>query len=136
MGAGTDLWNEYQALCNQRDWTAAASLFVTDGVYITPSGRTEGPEAIKAFLAAWGKASSDSREETSMLIENGDDVVAVWTSQATVSGTLPRADGTRITVTDKTLKNSGVSVCTTRDGKFASMREYLDTADIARQLGL
>ena len=136
MGTGSDLWNAFQTPCNQRDWTQAASLFVTDGVYIIPSGRLEGPEAIAAFLAAGGKATSDSKDETSMLIENGDRVVAVWTNRATLTGTIPKADGTEIAVTGTTLKHSGVTVGTVRDGKFATMRDYLDTGDIVRQLGL
>jgi len=67
-------------------------------VYMTPSGRLEGPEAIAGFFDAWGNTTSDTKDETSMLIENGDSVVAVWTNRATITGTLPRADGGKIAV--------------------------------------
>ena len=112
------------------------SACIAPGVEYHAASDERSFQAIAAFLAAGGKATSDSKDETSMLIENGDRVVAVWTNRATLTGTIPKADGTEIAVTGTTLKHSGVTVGTVRDGKFATMRDYLDTGDIVRQLGL
>jgi ketosteroid isomerase-like protein len=37
-------------------------------------------------------------------------------------------DGTDIPATDKTVELPGVTVCTVRDGKIATMREYFNAA--------
>jgi hypothetical protein len=69
MGAGKDLWNQYEALFNQHDWAGLASLFASDAVLVGPLGRHEGSVAITAACDGWDKAFPDIRMETSLVIE-------------------------------------------------------------------
>jgi predicted ester cyclase len=74
--------------------------------------------------------------KTSLLIEEGDTVVAEWTWLGTNTGPLITLDGSEIPATGKTVELSGVSVLTVRDGKPASERDYVDTAAMTSQLRL
>ena len=140
MGTGTELVNQVLALYNKHDWEAMASLYTGDAVYIAADVRSEGPEAIRATFESWNKSFPDMAVETTLVIEDesaGEDtVVGVWTYRATHAGPLALPDGTEIPATGKALEFSGVTVATVRDGKFVTWRDYYDTADWARQLGL
>jgi ketosteroid isomerase-like protein len=136
MGTGKDLWKQMERLSNNQGLAGVGSLFTRDAVYVAPYMRREGSEAIGAYFAASGEGRSDFRMKTSLVIEEGDTVVAEWTSRSTNTGPLTMPDGTEIPPTGKTLELPGVTVATVRDGKFATMRHYFDTVDIARQLGL
>ena len=136
MGAGKDLWNEFESTFNKRDWLGVASLYARDAIYSTPNFRHDGRAAIRAFCENVGSAVSDINIETSLVIEEGDTVVAEWMSRLTHTGSLTMADGTEITATGKMVEHPGVTISQVRDGKFASMREYFDSALWMRQLGL
>ena len=136
MGTGTDLSNEVDTLTNKHDWAGLASMFAADAVYLEPTGHHQGREAIRAFLEAGGKAFPDIRLETSLVIEEGDTVVAEWTVRGTNSGPLPMRDGTEIPATGKTLEYPGVTVGEVRNGKFVTMRDYFDNVTVMSQLGL
>jgi ketosteroid isomerase-like protein len=136
MGAGKDLWDEIVTrFCNQ-DWAGVASFFTTDAIFIDPTGRYEGREAIQAYLEKADEPFSDGRMETSRVVQEGDTVVAEWTGWATNTGPLVLPDGTEIPATGKTIEVSGVSVLTVRDGKFATERDYFDGAALMSHLGL
>jgi steroid delta-isomerase-like uncharacterized protein len=137
MGVGKDLFSQFDTLYGKRDYTRLASLFVSDAVYTDPFGRYEGGgEAITAYIEQADRPFSDIRMEISLLIEEGDKVVAEWTWTATQTGPLPMPDGSEIPATGKTVVNPGMTVFTVRDGKFASEREYFDGAAMMSQLGL
>ena len=137
MGTGKDLWNEVDTLGNKHDWAGVASLFASDAVYSMPRlVVTKGREAIRAFLEAGDKAFPDQTTQTSLVIEEGDIVVAEWTYRGTHTGPLPMPDGTEIPATGKTVELPGVTVAEVRDGKFVSMRDYFDNAAMMTQLGL
>src|SRR5579859_6006574 len=127
MGTGSDLWNQLDALLNSRDFAGAASLFTSDAVWVGPGSRDEGREAIRTVFDNVGKAFSDMRRETSLVVEDGDTVVAEWMFLATCTGPITTPDGTEIATTGKTLKHPGVTVSKIRDGKFATMRTYFDS---------
>ncbi len=57
-----------------------ASLFASDAIYSAPNFRHEGRGAIRAFCENVGSAVSDINIETSLVIEEGDTVVAEWMS--------------------------------------------------------
>jgi len=141
MGTGTDLWNQCVVLLNNEDWAGFVSLFTSDAIYAGPNLRYEGREAIGAHFDEAGKAISDIHYETSLVVEEGDSVIAEWTWRSRQTGQLPTAllvpasDGTEITPADGAINVAGVSVCKIREGKFASMRDYYDTAEMMRQLG-
>ena len=111
-------------------------MYTSDAVKVAPNSRLEGSEAIRAYFDEMGKAVSDINIETSVVIEDGDTVVAEWTYRTTQTGPATQPDGADLAVTGKTLEVAGVTFCKVRKGKFATTREYFDTADLARQLGL
>jgi steroid delta-isomerase-like uncharacterized protein len=123
MGYGIDLWNQLDARLNGRDPAGAASLFTNDAVWIGPNSRDEGYEAIRAVFETVDNAFSELNRATSLVIEDGNAVVAEWIFQATVAES------------GKTLKHPGVTVSEIRDGKIATMRTYFDTADLMNQIG-
>ena len=133
MGHGKDLWDQWETLVNKQDWAGAALLFNSDGVYLSPIGRHEGREAIGAFFAELGKASEVSIE-TSLVLEDGNNLVAEWTDRTTVTGSTTMPDGTEIAAAGRALELAGVTVATVTDGKFTTMREYFDSATLTSQL--
>ena len=136
MGTGKDLWNEFETLYSKHDYRGLASLFAEDALYVTPDGRREGPEAIEAYLEETDKPFSDIRIETSLVIEEGDSVVAEWVWRATHTGPLVLPDGKEIAPADKTVELAVATVARIRGGMFVSMREYLDMVELMTQLGL
>jgi ketosteroid isomerase-like protein len=136
VGIGVDLWHQFEALYSKGDMAGTADLMTDDVVQIEPTGRREGREAIRAHLKEWDSVLSDMTMQTSVLLEDGDVVVAEWNLRCTVSGPLPAPDGTEIAAAGRTLEYGGVCVARVRDGKFATLRDYYDSMDMARQLGL
>jgi steroid delta-isomerase-like uncharacterized protein len=136
VGTGKDLWTELEALSNKQDWTGVASLYTSDAVYSTPNFRHEGREAILAFLEAGDKTFPDETTQTSLVIEEGDIVVAEWDFRGTNTGPITTPDGTEIPATGKSVELPGVTVAEVRDGKIAVAREYFDSAVMSSQLGL
>jgi ketosteroid isomerase-like protein len=128
METGSDLWHQFETLLKQKDVAGAASLFASDGVHVSPIGRREGLEAIRAFWEEVGQGTSDIDMTTSLLLEDGDIVVAEWTYRATFVWPATMPDVTA-TASGKTRALAGVSIVTMRDGKFAVMRDYYDTAN-------
>jgi steroid delta-isomerase-like uncharacterized protein len=136
MGAARDLWNQYEALSNKHDWAGVASLFGSNGFHSDPTGRREGPEAIEASLEAGGHTFPDQAGRTSLLIEDGEIVVAEWTFRGTHTGPLHLPGGAEIPPTGKAIEFPGVTVAEVMNGKFRSMREYFDLMSAMGQLGL
>jgi steroid delta-isomerase-like uncharacterized protein len=111
-------------------------LYASDAVYTDPTGRYEGRDAIGAYLGGLDRSFPDGKLETSLLIEEGDTVVAEDTWRASNTGSISMSDSTEIPATGKTVEMHGVSVITVRHGKLASQHHYFDTAALASQLGL
>jgi ketosteroid isomerase-like protein len=133
MGAGTDLWYQGEAMTNEGDMVGLASLFTGDAVYISPSGRYEGREAIRSFLEEAAKGVADLKQDTTLVIEQGDDLMAEWKARYRITGALPGLDVGKM---GATVEQSGVSVCKLRDGKCVYQRDYFDQVDLMTQLGL
>ena len=134
MGTGSDLWNQLETFYNKQDWAGFASLFASDAVHIDFRGRQEGREAIVAYFEEGTKAFPDIKLETLLLLDNEHNVVAEASFRGTHTGSRTLPDGTVVAPTGKSLEMDAVSVCTIRDGKFAYMRDYCDSADVTRQL--
>jgi ketosteroid isomerase-like protein len=113
VGTGRDLWAEMEALHNQQNVAGAADLYTDDAVLITPDGRYEGRAAIKGWLEASTEGFSDFKMETSMLLEEEDNVMVEWTLQLTH-------------VTGQNIELRGATVATVRDGKFATYHDYFN----------
>ena len=130
MGAGQDLLKHWESLYNKHDFAGLAEMFTTDGVFIDPYGRREGREAVAAFIAGWEKAFSDINMETSLAVGDDEAVMVEWTFRATNTGPL----GPGVPASGKNLVVEVITAIRISDGRFKSMREYYDTADVARQL--
>jgi ketosteroid isomerase-like protein len=78
MGAGKDLWTEFEARYCKQDWAGVASLFADDAVHVDPTGRHEGSEQIAAWLEEGCAPFFDISFPASHLIEQGDTVVAEY----------------------------------------------------------
>ena len=136
MGTGKDLWNELETLLNKHDLPGMERVYASDAVLVDPTGRYEGHDAILAYLEALDKPFPDGGSETSLLIEEGDTVVAEWTWRGTNTGPLTTPDGTEIPATGNTVELPGVAVVTVKDGRIVSERDYADMAAMMTQLGL
>ena len=88
MGAGKDLWLQFETLYSQRYWDGAAALFADDAVHVDPTGRQEGREAIRVWCEQGGAAFSDISFPASLLMEDGDTVVAEYVFRAMFTGPL------------------------------------------------
>ena len=136
MGTGNDLWKEFEALLVRHEVDGLVSLYTSGAVWDAPAMRLEGAEAIRAYYETYFKSCSDTRIETSRVIEDGAIVVAEWTSWDTNTGPVTLPDGTEIAATGKTMELPGVSVVEVRNGRFATVRDYVDSALWMSQLGL
>jgi steroid delta-isomerase-like uncharacterized protein len=136
MGAGRDLWNEYESMYSKLDYSGVASFYATDAVHVDTAGRHEGREAIGAYFEEADKPFTDISMETAQIIEEGDVLVVEWVWRATNTGPLTMPDGTEIPATHKAVELAGVSVSSIRDGKITSQRDYFDNATVMSQLGL
>ena len=135
MGIASDLYHQFETLHNAHEWAGLASLFAVDAVYAYPFGRLRGGESIRAYFERMGKAFPDIQLTASLVIEDQDVVVAEWRSRITHTGSFTMADGGEIAAKGNTVEVAGVIVGTVRDGKFASLRDYYDAADLMKQLG-
>jgi ketosteroid isomerase-like protein len=120
----------------KKDWDGAASLFAADAVHIDPTGRHEGREAIRARCEQRGEALSDISFPSSLLIEQGDAIVAEYTFRALHTGALPMPDGTLIPPSGNVHVIPCVTISELRDGKFAAICDYFDLMTGLSQLGL
>jgi steroid delta-isomerase-like uncharacterized protein len=136
MGTGSDLWYRFETMFNKQDFDGLDSLFASDALYVEPTGRHEGGDAIRAWLDESVPAYSDVRFETSLVIEQGDTVVAEWTYQCKHTGPLSMPDGSVIPATGKALDTPGVTIFDVKDGKVVFARDYFDLLAGMSQLGL
>jgi ketosteroid isomerase-like protein len=136
VGAGTEVWGQVEALFDKGDMAGWADLLTDDVVAIDPNGRHEGRETFRVYMEAWDNVLSDTKMETSLLIEDGDVVVVEWNVRGVVSGPIPLPDGTELAPTGRTVDYGGVTVARLRDGKIAAMHDYYDNLAIMTQLGL
>ena len=136
MGAGKDLWLQFETLCSKRDWDGAASLFADDAVHLDPTGRHEGRAAIRAWCQEGGAAFSDISFPPSLLMEDGDHVVAEYVFRAMFTEPLTMPDGRVVPATGDPHEIPCVTISEVRDGKFVGMRDYFDLVVGLTQLGL
>jgi len=134
VGTGAELWNQFATLLEKMDYDGFASLFTRDAVYVTPLGRHEGREDIRAWIAE--VAGSEIQYDTARVIEQGSTIVAEWRWRSTQTGPLTRNDGSIIPATGKVMDVPGVTIVDVRDGHIVAARDYFDQAVILSQLGL
>jgi steroid delta-isomerase-like uncharacterized protein len=110
------------------------SVFAIDAVYSAPNFRNEGRAAIRAFFDAVFKAFSNTQVDTSLVVEEGDTVVAEWTHRDTQTAVFVMLDGTETPASGSSLEIPAVTVAHVRDGKFVTTREYFDLSSVISQL--
>jgi steroid delta-isomerase-like uncharacterized protein len=137
MGTARDLWQQSEKLVNAHDYKAAVEvLYAKEAVMVTSSDRYEGAEAIVAFMDGFTQAFPDGRLTTSLVVEEGDDLVVEYAFEGTHTGALAMPDGSELPATGRTVRLPVVSVFTMRDGKAIEERMYSDSALLVEQLGL
>jgi SnoaL-like polyketide cyclase len=134
MGASADVWGELVALINKQ--ADLGPVFTNDAVYTAPFGRLEGRQAISDFFNGADKGVSDTKLETSVLLEDGDIVMGEWTYTYTVTGRQPFPEGTPQPAFGTKVKLEGATVGRIRGGMFVTFRDYYDRLDMMKQLGL
>jgi ketosteroid isomerase-like protein len=135
MGVGKDLFNEFERTYSKKDWDGAAALFAEDAVHVDPTARQEGRDAIVAWMEGYGSCFSDMSFPASLLVEEGDIVVAEYVFRAMQTATVTMPDG-RVVQPGHPQEIPCVTICQIRDGKFINMRDYFDVLDGMAQLGL
>jgi steroid delta-isomerase-like uncharacterized protein len=136
MGAAGDLWNQFEILTCKKDFAGLGSLFADDAVHVDPLGRQEGREAIVALYKASVEPFSDISLPPSLLIEQGDTVVAEYTWRGTHTGPLTMPDGSVFPALGKVLSHDCVTIAEVKDGRFVALRDYFDLMVGLKQLGL
>ena len=120
MGIGADSWYQGEKLTNKQDIAGLGSLFTRDGRYTSPAGRVDGGEAIGACMAEAVTGLSDIQQQTSRLLEDGDNVMAESTCRFTVTGPMLLPDGAELSAAGQTVVQEGVSVGTVKAGSSPS----------------
>ena len=95
------------------------------------------PDAVKAFESGMFAAFSDISLEVEWLVANGDEAAAGVRIRATHSNAMPAPDGGEIPATNRTIVlHTAEHIRVDRAGKIVEHRQYMDSGDFFRQLGL
>ncbi|HET9118173.1 MAG TPA: ester cyclase [Pseudonocardiaceae bacterium] len=135
MSAARDVYDEAIRLYNAADVEGFAGLHAEEAVLVTPSGTTQGRDAIRAYWTRIRAAFPDLTLRADMVIEQGDTVVAEWTETGTDTGPLVLPDGSERPPTGRRMEHRGMEVALVRDAKIVEYRMYWDRMAIAEQLG-
>ena len=100
----------------QADIERALADFAPDGIFISPGGRWQGHDSIRAAAETFFEISTEVKVEINRVLLDGNQGAAEWTWSET-----RRADGTRHTAEDAI--NFEL-----RGDKIIYWREYFDTA--------
>jgi len=108
---------ERQARAWERaDLSAIVADYALDGVLISPGGRWQGHESVRAAAASFFAEAMDVRVTVARVLLDGDAGAVEWTWSET-----RRADGRRYSMED-------AIVFVLRDDRIVYWREYFDTA--------
>lgn len=109
----------------EEDWTALATLFTDDAVYIDPAwGRVQGIENLREFFDESMRGLEDWEFPIEYVAITGDTVVIKW--DQVLPGTRP--DGTRY-------RQSGISTLVyAGDGKFSYEEDLLNMTHVLEDL--
>ena len=136
MARSSDLWSRFETALTKQDYEGFISLFSEDATYLEPGGRHEGRKGIQAWLDDWGHSFSDTRFEASLVIDDGDVIMAEWTYRCVHTGPLTMPDGSVIPASGRTMDSPGVTILHVKDGQIVGARDYFDQMDGMVQLGL
>jgi uncharacterized protein (TIGR02246 family) len=101
----------------QADTEAAVADFAPDGVFISPGGRWQGHDEIRAAMQGFYEHATDVSVKITRVLINGNQGAAEW-----VWSEIRYAGGSRHTAEDAVIFEL-------RNGKIIYWREYFDTAN-------
>ena len=136
MAWSSDLWDRFETALTKQDYEGFISLFAPDAVYIEPGGRHEGRAGIQSWLDDWGRSFSDVRFEASLVVADGDVIIAEWTYRCVHTGPLRMPDGTVVPASGRVIDSPGVTVLRVKNGQITLARDYFDQLEGLVELGL
>jgi ketosteroid isomerase-like protein len=120
-----------------RDYDAAADLYASDAVAVTPDrGEVRGPQEIVGWAKELLDAFPDARYETLHAHESGDTAIDEGYFTGTNTGPLAAPTGETMPATGKSVRFRSCDIAVVENGKITSHRFYFDQMEFAEQLGL
>lgn len=119
-----EVWNEGRV-------ESIDALMAPDAVVHSATGDLHGPEAFKAFQAAYRNAFPDVRVELEAIVAEGDLVAARWRATCTHCG-----DGLGFPATNKAVQFSGMVFARIENGQFAEGWDIFDQLGMLQQMGV
>ena len=135
MGQAREISDRVTNLINDHDAQGIAALFAEDGIFIDPTGKHQGRNAIVEYWESFFQAFPDMRGRDEFKAESGETAINEWTATGTHTGPLEGPQGT-IAPTGKGITIRGADAITVRDGLITSHRAYYDQMGFMIQLGL
>ena len=136
MGTLKDAVERALKAFNNGDLDGYFAAFADDAVYVSPDGRVEGVEAIRASLAGYLQAMPDMQIDTVRQVEEGAVVMGEYVGRGTFTGPLSMPDGTQIPPTGNATAIPMAWCARFENDKVVAATEYYDSAAFFAQLGL
>jgi steroid delta-isomerase-like uncharacterized protein len=136
MGAARERVEQGIEMWNNGDFDRLQTLMADDQVWVSPTGRLTGSEAIVNRYRADLTAFPDRRLQVSKWVEEGDTVVVEYEWTGTHNGPLSLPDGAELAPTGQRITLLGVDVLEVRDGKTVAHRTYFDQLTVMIQVGV
>lgn len=137
MGEARDIMNRVTDAFVSQSWDAAAKLYATDAVAVTPDqGEVRGSDNIVAWSKQFFEAFPDARYEPVNEYESGNTAIDEGYFVGTNTGPLQGPTGETIPATGKPVRARACDIATVENGVITSHRFYFDQLDFLSQLGL
>jgi uncharacterized protein (TIGR02246 family) len=136
MARESELWDRFEAALASQDYDGLASMYAPDGTYIEPAGHHEGRDAIRRWLDDWGHAFTGVTYKATLVVSDGDVIIAETTYHSVHTGPLTMADGSVMPATGKAIDTPGVTILRVKDAQIVTARDYIDQLGGLMQLGL
>jgi steroid delta-isomerase-like uncharacterized protein len=115
---------------NDGNLRAADELVSPDILFLSPTGKVEGLEVFKKYVAGIHATFPDIRFSTEQVIAESDEVVLHWTMIGTHT-----KEFMGIPPSNNQFTVSGTSILSFRDGKVTKAMLFWDRLDLVQQLG-
>lgn len=130
------LVDEGGRLYGKGDVDGFVDLYTHDAVLVTPDGRYEGIDAIRANWTESMATFTSATVELGPSLEDGDRYFGEFALHATNTGPLHLPDGSQLDATNKTFDLVGSEYAVFRGEKMVEHRMYWDNMAAFAQLGL
>jgi steroid delta-isomerase-like uncharacterized protein len=138
MGEARDVMNRVTDAFVGNDWDAAAKLYASDAVAVTPDeGEVRGSDSILAWQRRFFTAFPDAKYEPVNEYESGNTAIDEGYFTGTHTGPLEGPEGeVSIPATGKSVRVRACDLATVENGAITSHRFYYDQVELLSQLGL